>query len=143
MLGNQCSRTRAHYLEAGCSTPTRPLWQDLEFFMRILSRFGPGRLLDLPTYVFDVSPRSDRVSASSRARLRRAFELVAARHAADSGRKRQQLFLQMFSWYYGTRPTLADFAYFMNQGVWVGGLARLARRRVSGDPSAPHPTIAS
>lgn len=143
LLGNQIFAPRAHFVEAGLFDTALPLWQDLEFFMRILQRFGPGRLLDLPTYVFDISPRDDRVSVTSPARLRRAFELVSARHAADSGRRRQQLFLQMFSWYYGTRPTLADFAYFMGQGVWMGGLARLARRRVASDPSAPHHLPAS
>jgi glycosyltransferase involved in cell wall biosynthesis len=137
LLGNQIFAPRAHFLEAGLFDTELPLWQDLEFFMRVLQRFGPGRLLDMPTYVFDIAPRDDRVSTPSRERLQRAFQRVAARHAADSGRKRQQLFLQMFSWYYGTRPELRDFAYFMGQGVWVGGFARLVKKRVASDPNAP------
>ena len=137
LLGNQIFAPRAHYIEAGLFDTELPLWQDLEFFMRVLQRFGPGRLLDMPTYVFDISPRDDRVSTPSRARLQRAFQRVAARHAGDSGRKRQQLFLQMFSWYYGTRPELRDFAYFMGQGMWVGGFARLIKKRVASDPTAP------
>jgi glycosyltransferase involved in cell wall biosynthesis len=138
LLGNQIFAPRTHFLEAGLFDTALPLWQDLEFFMRVLQRFGPGRLLDMPTYVFDIRPRDDRVSVTSDERLRRAFELVAARHAADSGRRRQQLFLQMFSWYYGTRPSLRDFAYFMGQGVWVGGFARLVKKRVGVDATSPH-----
>lgn len=137
-LGNQIFAPRAHFIEAGLFDTTLPLWQDLEFFMRILQRFGPGRLLDIPSYVFDISRRPDRVSVGSRERLRSAYRLVAARHAANSGRRRQQLFLQMFSWYYGTRPSLADFAYFMGQGVWVSGFARLLERRVRTDPRSPY-----
>jgi glycosyltransferase involved in cell wall biosynthesis len=126
-VGNQIFAPKSHFIDAGLFDEGLPAWQDLEFFMRILGRFGSAKLLDEPTYMFDDSPRPDRISAASRGRIERACTLVAQRHASGSRRRRQRLLLQMFSRYYGFRPTMSDWSSFLSDGVWPGGIARLLR----------------
>lgn len=126
-LGNQIFSTRANLIEAGLFDESLLAWQDLEFFMRVVKCFGPARLLDMATQVFDDSPRPDRISKKSRTKIDSAFSQVVAKHAPSHGRARQQLFLQIFSSYYGFRPGVADWMAFMRDGIWLAGILKMAR----------------
>lgn len=126
-LGNQIFSTRANLIEVGLFDESLLAWQDLEFFMRVVKRFGPAHLLDMATQVFDDSPRPDRISQKSRAKIDSAFSQVVAKHASSNRRARQQLFLQIFSPYYGFRPRMADWVAFMRDGIWLAGMLKMAR----------------
>lgn len=125
-VGNQIFAPKAHFIEAGLFDEALPAWQDLELFMRLFRRFGTGYLLDIPTYVFNLSMRPDRISAQS-GKVRRAFEMVHRKHADGQSRRKQELFLQMFKAYYGTRPTALDWLKFLRWGIWPEGVRRLIR----------------
>lgn len=127
VVGNQVFAPRRTYLEAGLFLDELPAWQDLEFFMRLLKKFGPGRLVDRATYHFDNTPRADRVSLKGEHKLRTAFAMVDAAHSGGVARRTQSLYLQLFARVYGVRPSLADYRRFVALGLWPQGLARLLR----------------
>lgn len=130
VVGNQIFAPREHFIGAGLFNPALPAWQDLEFFMRVLKKFGPGRLVDSATYNFENSPRQDRISQKSEAKMRTAFEIVRDAHAGGNRRLTQQLYLQLFARLYGIRPTARDYLDFLRLGVWLPGLIRMTRASV-------------
>ncbi len=122
-VGNQVFAPREHYLGAGLFNEQLGAWQDLEFYMRMLKKYGTGYLLDMATYVFNNAPRTDRITGKSRDKVMSAFHAVAELHAGDSRRSRQQLLLQAFSDYNGIQPTLRDWLYFLSlRPRWEGTL---------------------
>lgn len=130
-LGNQIFAPRHHLVDAGLFDEELPAWQDLEFFMRVLKKFGTAYLLDMATHVFDDSPRPDRISQQSRHKLSTAFRRVVHKHAPSCRRQRQRLFLQIFDPYYGFRPCLGDWIDFTRDGIWLVGMLRLAKAAIS------------
>lgn len=130
VVGNQIFAPKSHFIEAGLFNPALPAWQDLEFFMRVLKAFGPGRLVDRATYNFENSPRQDRISQKGEDKMRTAFEIVRDAHAMGDPRLTQQLYLQLFARLYGIRPTARDYLDFVRLGVWLPGLLRMTRASV-------------
>lgn len=126
-IGNQIFAPTTIIREAGLFNENLPAWQDFELFIRIVKGFGPARLLDMPLYRFDVTPSRDRIS-SKQDRVRRAYELVSKLHFPEDRRARQQLMLQMFSSFYGIKPSLKDFARFAALGFWPRGWAAVSKR---------------
>jgi len=126
-IGNQVFAPTPVFREAGLFDERLPAWQDFEFFIRIVKRFGPARLLDMPLYRFDVTPSRDRIS-SKQDRVRSAYELVSNLHFPDDSRARQKLMLQVFSTFYGIKPTLKDLARFTALGFWPRGWATLSKK---------------
>jgi glycosyltransferase involved in cell wall biosynthesis len=124
-IGNQVFAPRAHFVEAGLFDEQLPAWQDLEFFMRLLRRFGRAHLLDMPTYLFDATPRPDRISSQEN-KIRKAFALVAQKHCGGSVRQ-EALFLQMFQDGYNISPGMADWLRYMRSGRLPKGLRRMLR----------------
>ncbi len=129
-IGNQVFAPKAHFIGAGLFDEQLPAWQDLDFLLRLLKRFGQGHLLDLPTYLFDVTLRPDRISAQQ-IKIRRAFERVADKHAGSHAQRRKSLFLQMFQDGYDIKPGAADWIRFLAWGGYPSGLLRMARATVS------------
>ena len=127
VVGNQIFAPREHYLGAGLFRVDLPAWQDIEFFMRMLQRYGPACLVDAATYDWDNSPRADRVSLKAEQKLRQAFDTVRSAHGGRGARQQQQLFLQLFGRFYGIRPTLDDWRAFLGLGIWPQGIVRLLR----------------
>ena len=124
-VGNQIFAPKRIFIEAGLFDESMPAWQDMEFFFRVLKQFGRASLLDIPTQIMDDTPRVDRISIKSRARLQHAYSLFVAKHCQDSQRNAQKLFLQMFSRFYSNRPTLSDWLTFMKLGFWPKGILSL------------------
>ena len=125
-IGNQIFAPRSHYIDVGLFDEQLPAWQDRDFFIRLLSRFGRAHLLDMETYLFNHSPRTDRISTRV-ATVRAGMEIVMKKHAAGSPRKSQLLFLQLFNGYYGIRPNMSDWIRFCRWGLWPVGIFRLLR----------------
>lgn len=124
-VGNQIFAPKQTFVEAGLFDVNMPAWQDMEFFFRVLKKFGCASLLDIPTQIMDDTPRTDRISIKSRARLHHAYSLFVAKHCQESQRNAQKLFLQMFSRFYSNRPTLSDWLIFLKLGFWPKGILRL------------------
>jgi glycosyltransferase involved in cell wall biosynthesis len=126
-IGNQVFAPKSVFEGAGLFDERLPAWQDLELFMRIVKRFGTARLLDMPLYRFDVTPSRDRIS-SKQDKVRTAYKLVSDLHFSGDPRGRQQLMLQIFSPYYGIKPTLKDTANFAGLGFWPRGQAAIVKK---------------
>lgn len=124
-LGNQIFAPKSVFIEAGLFDEEMPAWQDMEFFYRVLKMFGRASLLDIPTQIMDDTPRQDRISINARKKLKVAYNRFVFKHCPDYGRHAQQLYLQMFSRYYGIRPNLSDWMNFMRHGLWLKGLMEL------------------
>ena len=128
-IGNQIFAPRSHYIDAGLFDEQLPALQDFDMFMRLLSRFGDAHLLDMATYLFDHSPRADRISTQA-TKVRAAVEILMKKHAAESPRKSQQLFWQIFSDYYGIRPNISDWTRLCRWGISPGRIYQLLRATV-------------
>lgn len=126
-IGNQVFAKRSVLVDCGLFDPSMPAWQDLEFFLRVTKKYGRARLVDVPSYVFDVSPRPDRIS-SKQAAVLAACRLLSNRHFRNDKRAQQELMLQVFNDYYGFRPSLGDCIDFLSKGVWPRGALALGKR---------------
>jgi glycosyltransferase involved in cell wall biosynthesis len=125
-IGNQVFAPRSHFVEAGLFDERMPAWQDLEFFIRLLQKFGKAHLLDMPTYLFDVTKRPDRISLQEK-KIRKAFALAAAKHAQGDVVREKSLFLQMFQDGYSIAPNALDWVWFLRSGHLPKGLLRMVR----------------
>ena len=124
-IGNQVFAPRDHFLEAGLFDTNMPAWQDLDFLIRLLKRFGTAHLLDAPTYLFDVTMRPDRISLQEK-KIRKAFERIACKHADHPG-SRKSFFLQMFQEGYGLSPGVGDWLHFLSWKGFPKGMIRMLR----------------
>ncbi|HEX5422881.1 MAG TPA: glycosyltransferase [Candidatus Acidoferrales bacterium] len=128
-IGNQIFAPRSHFIEAGLFDDKLPAWQDLEFFMRVLKQHGRAYLVDKATYSYDATPRGDRISEQPN-RVRKAFELIAAKHAAGDVTRARALFLLIFQSGYKIPPGFADWTRFLRWGGRPKGILRLLRATV-------------
>jgi glycosyltransferase involved in cell wall biosynthesis len=128
-VGNQIFAPRHHFIEAGLFDEKMPAWQDFEFFIRVLDKFGPAYLVDQATYSYDATPRSDRLSEQPK-RIRKAFELIVAKHSGSAAQSRA-LFLLVFQGAYKIPPGLEDWTKFLLWGGWPKGIARLLRATIA------------
>jgi glycosyltransferase involved in cell wall biosynthesis len=128
-IGNQIFCIRDDLIAAGLFDENLNAWEDLDLFLRLLKRFGEARLLDVPTYICDVSTSRERISRNEPP-IRRAFEIISAKYRDLPAAAHQGLFLQMFSEYHGIRPTLADLRRFMAWGFDTSGFTRLLKSSV-------------
>ncbi len=129
-VGNQIFAPRNHFIEAGLFDEKLPAWQDLEFFMRVLQKFGPAYLVDKATYSYDATPRGDRISVQPD-RIRKAFEIIAAKHAGNDASRSRALFLLVFQGSYNIPPRFADWAKFLSWGGRPKGVVRLLRATIA------------
>jgi len=132
LVGNHIFAPKSHYVDVGMFDELLPAWQDMDLFIRILSRFGRAHLLDMPTYLYDHSPRTDRISTRAIS-VRNAADILITKHAANFPRKSQQLFLQAFGDHYKIRPNIVDWVRFCRWGFWPKGMFRLLRATIRHD----------
>lgn len=124
-IGNQIFAPKSVYMEAGLFDEEMPAWQDMEFFYRVVKIFGTASLLDIPTQIMDDTPRTDRISIKAKKKLNTAYNRFVIKHCPENKRHAQQLYLQMFSRYYGIRPSFFDWIHFMKQGIWPKGMIEM------------------
>jgi len=127
-VGNQIFAPRENYFGAGLFDEEMPAWQDLEFFYRVLKKYGTARVMPLPTYVFDEMPRPDRISTGKKDKVLFAFERMMAKHAHNDGRLGQKLLMQVYSDHYGFDITFSDVIRFCSYGFWLNGYKTLIRK---------------
>ena len=129
-IGNQIFAPRHHFVEAGLFNEGMPAWQDLEFFIRLLQKFGPAFLSDKVTYKYDATMRSDRISAQEK-RIRAAFDAIVRIHSVSNVPQQRALFLQVFQRGYGISPSVKDWIHFLGLGGQPKGILRLLRATAS------------
>jgi glycosyltransferase involved in cell wall biosynthesis len=117
-VGNQIFCPKQHLIDVGLFDEKMPAWQDMDLFMRVLKQFGPARLLDEPTYICDVSTDRQRISRNE-ARVRLACDRLIEKYGDQPSSMHRDLFLQMFSKFYGINPTSSDWFR-----LWQWGLRR-------------------
>ena len=128
-VGNQLFAPLERFIGAGLFDERMPAWQDLEFFYRLLLMYGPARLLDVPSYVFDVTPRPDRISSKQKDKILAACQLMHEKHGRGDRRMLQALLLnQVYSEYYGFPVQWADVVQFMRQGFWPHGCMAMLKK---------------
>jgi glycosyltransferase involved in cell wall biosynthesis len=130
-IGGQIFAPKSVFEGVGLFNAKLPAWQDLEMFMRVAKQHGPARLVDLPLYRFDVSQSRDRISTKEE-RVRSAYRMVSDLHCAGDARAQQKLLMQLFSNYYGFRPTVSDLVEYGRLGVNLTGLLSLSTRVLRG-----------
>lgn len=129
-IGNQVFAPRSTFIEVGMFNENLPAWQDMELFMRILQKFGTAHLLDCATQLYDDTPKQDRISVKAENKIRTAYKIIVDQHAQTANRSAQKLMLQMFSSFYGFRPSPKDWFRFIKLGFWPKGLLKLALKTV-------------
>lgn len=134
-IGNQVFAPREHFIGAGLFDENLPAWQDLDFLIRLLQRFGTAHLLDIPTYLFDVTMRRDRISLQE-GKIRNAFEYMSRKHADRPGGQKS-LFLQMFQEGYGISPSIKDWLLFLSWKGFPDGALRMLRASLGWPYSRP------
>ena len=125
-IGNQIFCPRERLLAIGGFDEDMPAWQDLEMFMRLVKRFGEAERLREPTYVCYVDRGRDRISTSIDKRTE-AFRKIVDKNANVPADLHHQLFLELFSPFYGTVPTLDDWKKMLAWRARPQLLARLFR----------------
>jgi glycosyltransferase involved in cell wall biosynthesis len=107
-IGNQVFSPRRHFQAIGGFDERMKAWQDLETFMRLTQKFGVGRLVRKPTYVWHIEADRERISRKPEL-LRSAYERIVEKHADAPEELKRRLFFQMFSPFYGTIPIKRDW----------------------------------
>ena len=124
-VGNQIFSTRDNFIRAGLFDTSMMAWQDLEFFYRMLKNQGDAKLLDIHSYVFDDTPRPDRISKQRKEIIRNACAAMYSKHGNGERRKWQRLLLQVHSSYYGFSIGISDLFFFASLGIWPLGYVKL------------------
>jgi glycosyltransferase involved in cell wall biosynthesis len=127
-IGNQLFLRRSAALEVGLYDEALPAWQDLDFNLRIVARFGAARLVDRALYRLHHDQRSDRISRQSKPVIVAAFRNVVAKWPALPARRKQQLYLQVLGSHYGFAIGADDIARYLAFGLHPGAVWRLLRR---------------
>ena len=135
-IGNQVFTRREYLIDCGMFDEGMPAWQDLDAFMRLVSRYGSAQLLDRALYYVNLEPRPDRISVGSKDRILAAYRRLGRKMLSAPAAWRQALFLQAFGRLYGFRLGLEDLREYLRYGlhartmrILAGILARQAGRR--------------
>lgn len=128
-IGNQIFCPRDRLLAIGGYDENLPAWEDLEMFMRLVKRYGEARRLREPTYTYYVERSRERISTNAE-RQHRAFRKIVEKNGDVPAEFHHQLFLELFSPFYGTVPTLADWGTMLGWRARPQLLARLLRASI-------------
>jgi glycosyltransferase involved in cell wall biosynthesis len=128
-IGNQVFCPTERLVDIGCFDEMMPAWQDLELFMRLTRRYGDAHLVPRATYKCHIERGRERIS-SDIVKLRLAYDKITQKHSELPPELYQQLFLQLFSPFYGTVPSTDDWKKMMGLGIRPEIIVRLLRATV-------------
>lgn len=131
-IGSQVLAPTKHYIESGLFDEAMPAWQDYEFFLRMLTHFGVAYSTQEPTYIYESSPRKDRISKKSEDKLRWACNRLIEVHAANAPIRAQQLLAQLYQPFYGVVPKPAELFDFIRLQPSVWSIKTAARIYIRG-----------
>lgn len=127
-VGNQLFSTRENYLKAGLFDEAMPAWQDLEFFYRFLKVNGTARLLDVNSYIFDITPRGDRISKQNKPRILHSYvQFIKSHELRNNTQVCLKLATQVYSPYYGFKLEWGDLRYFLDAGLPYAVVLRIVK----------------
>jgi glycosyltransferase involved in cell wall biosynthesis len=112
-IGNQIFCRRELMLSVGGFDIRLPAWQDLDLFIRLTHSYGEARLVEEPTYVSDIANDRLRISLQEQ-KVRDAYSILLSKYSSLSANQKRELFLQMFSGFYGIVPRIDDFRMFLS-----------------------------
>jgi glycosyltransferase involved in cell wall biosynthesis len=127
-IGNHIFCPTERLVSIGGFDERMPAWQDLELFMRLVRHYGQARLIPKATYKCYVDDR-ERISKDSR-RIRNAYDIIASKYGHLSPALNLQLFLQIFSSYYGILPSASDWRKVLAAGAPPKLILRLFRATI-------------
>ena len=125
-IGNQIFCPTRYLEEVGGFDEDMPALQDLELFMRMVRRFGPARLAPDYSYVCYVDEGRERISKNAKKRYE-AFEKIITKNSEAPSHLRPHLFMQLFSPFYGTIPSLTDWSRMVKWGAPPVAFAKMLR----------------
>lgn len=128
-IGNQIFCPTPHLRAVGGFDESMPALQDLELFMRLVRKFGPARLTPDYSYVCYVDDGRERISKNAQKRYD-AFERIVQKNSEAPSYLRPHLFMQLFSPFYGTVPSLSDWTRMIRWGATPALLAKMLRATV-------------
>ena len=117
LVGNQVFARKETYMDAGLFDESMPAWQDLDMFIRLLTKFGPAKLLDGRLYFTNQQARRDRISVGSKQRILSAYRKLLDKSKNKSAAIKQGLFLQAFGSLYGRKPGFFELVEFFRYGI--------------------------
>ena len=130
-IGNQIFTTKDRYLGAGLFNEKMPAWQDLEFYYRIVKKYGNARLLDIHSYIFDVTPRADRISKTQKNKIIAAFHQMVADNNISKVSDKHNLLFQAYKEYYGFKVTLSDVMLVLETGWRLKAFLKILRKWIN------------
>lgn len=111
-IGNQIFCPTQRLLEIGGFDENLPALEDLELFMRLLERYGPAQRVSGATYVCNVDRNRQRMS-NNEAKHYSAYQKIVEKNPAATSQQQAELFLQLFSPFYGTIPSASDWSHML------------------------------
>lgn len=130
-IGNQIFTTKERYIGAGLFNENMPAWQDLEFYYRIVKKYGNARLLDIHSYIFDVTPRADRISTGKKEKILAAFHQMIADNNITDVRDKHNLLFQAYKEYYGFKITFSDVMLVLKTGWRLKAFLKILRKWIN------------
>ncbi|WP_342733650.1 glycosyltransferase [Bradyrhizobium sp. B117] len=126
-IGNQIFCPTKRLLSVGGFDESLPAWEDLELFMRLVKRYGAARrLAGEASYICHIEANRARIS-SNKAKHIRAFEQIIEKASDQPSERHSELFLQLFSSFYGTIPSVSDWRRMLELKAPPYLLAKLLR----------------
>lgn len=130
-IGNQIFTTKERYVGAGLFNEIMPAWQDLEFYYRVVKKYGNARLLDIHSYIFDVTPRADRISTTQKNKIIAAFHQMVADNNITDVRDKHNLLFQTYKEYYGFKVTFSDVMLVLKTGWSLKAFLKILRKWIN------------
>lgn len=125
-IGNQIFCPTPYLRAVGGFDENMPALQDLELFMRLVRKFGPARLVPDYSYLCYVDDGRERISKNAEKRYD-AFDKIVQKNSQAPSYLRPYLFMQLFSPFYGTVPSLSDWRRMIRLGATPALLAKMLR----------------
>lgn len=128
-IGNQIFCPTSYLRAVGGFDEDMPALQDLELFMRLVRKFGPARLAPDYSYLCYIDDGRERISKNAQKRYD-AFEKIVQRNSDAPSYLRPHLFMQLFSPFYGTVPSLSDWRRMIQWQATPALLAKMLRATI-------------
>lgn len=130
-IGNQIFTTKERYVGAGLFNEKMPAWQDLEFYYRIVEKYGNARLLDVHSYIFDITPRKDRISTGKKEKILAAFSQMVTDNNISEVSDKHNLLFQAYKEYYGFKVTFSDVMLVLKTGWRLKAFLKILRKWIN------------
>lgn len=130
-IGGQIFTTKERYIGAGLINEKMPAWQDLEFFYRLLRKYGQAKLLDVHSYIYDITPREGRISVGNKNKIIAAFHQMVADNNITEVSDQHNLLFQVYREFYGFKVTFSDVMLVLKTGWRLKAFLKILRKWIN------------